>query len=87
MRKSDSTQPNSAEPHLPGTVVECHNMIRQLQLSHAQVMQRLSELEERLKLNSRNSSKPPQQRWPRGTNARSTAQKRQTPGWAARTSG
>ena len=59
MRKSDSTQPNSAEPHLPGTVVECHNMIRQLQLSHVQVMQRLSELEERLKLNSRNSSKPP----------------------------
>ena len=58
MRKSDSTQPNSAEPHLPGTVAECHDMIRQLQLSHVQVMQRLSELEERLKLNSRNSSKP-----------------------------
>jgi len=44
---------------LPGTVVECHELIRQLQVNHVQVMQRLSELEERLKLNSRNSSKPP----------------------------
>lgn len=59
MSKSDSTQPNAAEPHSPGTVVECHELIRQLQVNHVQVMQRLSELEERLKLNSRNSSKPP----------------------------
>jgi transposase len=59
MSKSDSTQPNSAEPHLPGTVVECHALISQLQVNHVQAMQRLSELEERLKLNSRNSSKPP----------------------------
>jgi hypothetical protein len=40
-------------------VVECHELIRQLQVNHVQVMQRLSELEERLKLNLRNSSKPP----------------------------
>ena len=59
MRKSDSTQVNAAQPNLPGTVNECHDLIRQLQVSHLQVMQRLAELEERLKLNSRNSSKPP----------------------------
>lgn len=59
MSKSDSTQPNVTEHHLPETIVECHDLIRQLQVSHLQVMQRLSELEERLKLNSRNSSKPP----------------------------
>lgn len=59
MRKSDSTEVNGTEPNLPGTVIECHDLIRQLQVSHLQVVQRLSELEERLKLNSRNSSKPP----------------------------
>jgi transposase len=59
MRKSDSTEVNGTEPNLPETVIECHDLIRQLQVSHIQVMQRLSELEERLKLNSRNSSKPP----------------------------
>lgn len=58
MRKSDSTDVNAAESNLPETVIECHDLIRQLQVSHLQVMQRLSELEERLKLNSRNSSKP-----------------------------
>lgn len=50
---------NRPESNLPGTVIECHDLIRQLQVSHLQVMQRLSELEERLKLNTRNSSKPP----------------------------
>jgi hypothetical protein len=52
MSKSDSTQPNSADPHLPGTVVERHALISQLQVNHVQAMQRLSELEERLKSSS-----------------------------------
>lgn len=30
MRKRDGTQHNSAESHLPATVVECHELIRQL---------------------------------------------------------
>ena len=59
MRKSDSTLINAAEFNLPVTVIKCQDLICQLQVSHLQVMQRLSELEERLKLNSRNSSKPP----------------------------
>jgi hypothetical protein len=52
MRKSDSTQAPTGQPDLPETVEACHGMIRHL-------MQRLEALEERVNLNSRNSSKPP----------------------------
>jgi len=52
MRKSNSTQVLTGGADLPQTVDACHDLIRQL-------MQRLEELEERVNLNSRNSSKPP----------------------------
>jgi len=44
---------------LPDTVADCHTLIGELLQAQAAMQQRLAELEERLKLNSRNSSKPP----------------------------
>jgi transposase len=44
---------------LPGTIEECHRLIGELCQQQMALMQRLGEMEERLKLDSRNSSKPP----------------------------
>lgn len=53
MPRRTTSAPLSAAPNeLPQTVPACHELIQQL-------MQRLSVLEERVNLNSRNSSKPP----------------------------
>lgn len=67
MRKSDSTQAPTGQPDLPETVEACHGMIRHL-------MQRLEALEERVNLNSRNSSKPPSSDGPGTPNRPSRAQ-------------
>lgn len=51
--------PEKEQTDLPETVGACHDMIRQLQHSQNQLLDRLSALEEKVSLNSRNSSKPP----------------------------
>jgi transposase len=51
-RRTTSTPVSKLPTELPETVPACHELIEQL-------MQRLSLLEERVNLNSRNSSKPP----------------------------
>ncbi len=51
-RRTTSAPVSKLPTELPETVPACHKLIHQL-------MQRLSLLEERVNLNSRNSSKPP----------------------------
>ena len=47
------------QPDKPETVAQCHEVIERLSQQLAQTQERLAWLEERLKLDSRNSSKPP----------------------------
>jgi transposase len=49
----------SGEPALPTTVEQCHQLITALVLVNEQLREHLTLLQERLKLDSRNSSKPP----------------------------
>lgn len=59
MTRSVTPPPENGQPELPETVPACHDMILDLLRSQNQLMDRLSALEERVILNSRNSSKPP----------------------------
>jgi hypothetical protein len=59
MTQHATQAPHNGQPELPETVPACHDMIRQLLQSQNQLMDRLSALEEKVHLNSRNSSKPP----------------------------
>lgn len=59
MTRSVTPPPENGQPDLPETVPACHDMILDLLRSQNQLMDRLSALEERCNLNSRNSSKPP----------------------------
>lgn len=52
MKPSSPSDPPPSEPPLPATVEACHAVI-------ASLLERLARLEEQLKVNSRNSSKPP----------------------------
>lgn len=52
MKPSSPPDPSPSEPPLPATVEACHAVI-------ASLLERLARLEEQLKVNSRNSSKPP----------------------------
>ncbi len=46
-------------PPKPQTLAQCHAVIYALGLQIAQLHEQMNALQERLKLNSRNSSKPP----------------------------
>lgn len=59
MSRSATPLPENGQSDLPETVPACHDLIRQLLQSQNQLMDRLSVLEEKVNLNSRNSSKPP----------------------------
>lgn len=59
MTRSATPPPQNGQPELPESVPACHDMILNLLRSQNQLMERLSALEERVNLNSRNSSKPP----------------------------
>lgn len=59
MSRSATPLPENGQSDLPETVPACHDMIRQLLQSQNQLMDRLGVLEEKVNLNSRNSSKPP----------------------------
>ena len=59
MPRSTTPSPENGQPELPESVPACHDMILQLLRSQNQLMERLSVLEEKANLNSRNSSKPP----------------------------
>ena len=59
MTRSTTPPPENGQPELPETVPACHDMILELLRSQNELMDRLSALEERVNLNSRNSSKPP----------------------------
>lgn len=52
---------------LPQSIEACHQLIDEQRQQLAQLERRLGELEERLKLNSRNSSKPPSSDGPAGS--------------------
>ena len=52
----------------PATLLQCHEVIDALTSEVAQLRQRLALLQERLKLDSRNSSKPPSSDGPAGGN-------------------
>lgn len=60
-------------PPKPQTLAQCHAVIDALGLQIAQLREQMNALQERLKLNSRNSSKPPSpggNRWQPGAAAR-----------------
>lgn len=59
MDKADSFLHLSTSAGLPNTVSQCHELIGQLTKVIEGLMGRIASLEEQLKLNSRNSSKPP----------------------------
>jgi len=59
MPRSATPPPEKGQTDLPETVPACHDMILDLLRSQNQLMDRLNALEERVNLNSRNSSKPP----------------------------
>lgn len=53
---------------MPATVAECHEVIQSLALEIGQLREQLAWLQERLKVDSRNSSKPPSSDGPGGGN-------------------
>jgi hypothetical protein len=56
----DGEQPTQlASLTMPATVAECHAVIQALALEVAQLREQMGWLQERLKVDSRNSSKPP----------------------------
>jgi transposase len=56
---SDEPQVDQVPMTMPATVPECHEVIQSLALENGQLREQMSWLQERLKVDSRNSSKPP----------------------------
>ena len=59
MQGDDAASETAAGPSEPGTVAQCHAVIAELRAQNLRLQEQLAALEERLKLDSRNSSKPP----------------------------
>src|ERR1044071_5024989 len=61
MQGDDATAETAPWPQecKPETVAQCHEVIAQLVAHNSRLQQHIAALEERLKLDSRNSSKPP----------------------------
>ena len=55
-------------PTVPATLRQCHEVIEAQALQISQLLQQMALLQERLKLDSRNSSKPPSSDGPVGGN-------------------
>ena len=72
--------PEAVPDELPGTVAGCHKRISDLLKGQFALQSRLNELEERLKLNSRNSSKPPSGDGAGGTSGRNKPRSRRKRG-------
>jgi transposase len=72
--------PEAVPDELPGTVAGCHKLISDLLKGQFALQSRLNELEERLKLNSRNSSKPPSGDGAGGTSGRNKPRSRRKRG-------
>ena len=66
--QEDERRPGLAGAARPATLLQCHEVIDALTLEVAQLRQQMALLQERLKLDSRNSSKTPSSDGPAGGN-------------------